>query len=366
MRRIIIFAYDFPSNNGGIARLCGEIYNQCHQHGIPVLIITCAEGDEADDIIRIYGRRGVADWKMLLTLKKNLHEGDVILTGTYHPDGMLATLTGYPVFMLAHGAEFLPGNSFFRQHIWPLYRRWVLPRATMVIANSHYTARLVQSCSSNAKVTALPLGVDPVRFSPQGTSTKDGLLHLCTISRLLKFKAQDFVIRTIASLPDEYRCRIRYDIAGKGEYKPELERLVCELNLENIVSFKGFVPDDALSSYYSEHDVFILTTREEPENKNVEGFGLVFAEAQACGIPCIGSRTGGIPDAVEDGNGGWLIEPDNEEELRQLLIQMLDHPKIVREMGNRAIKRIHEQGTWEHYFSSFLQMVNNALDISIR
>ncbi len=358
MKRLIIFSYDYPANNGGIARLCGEIYQQCIKNELPVLVITCTQGKNANNIIRLKGKRCLVDWKMYRCLKNNLQEGDVILTGTYHPDGFIATLTGYPTYMLAHGAEFLPGRTTFRKKLWPLYRKWVLNRAMKVIANSHYTAQLVKKCSPKANVVALPLAVDNIYFHPTKEKHKDGLLHLCTISRLEKFKAQDFVIKTIANLPNNYKSKIRFVIGGKGEYKTTLEKLVRDLHVEEIVHFCGFIPDDKLCDFYSENDVFILTTREEPSNNNVEGFGLVFTEAQACGIPTIGARTGGISDAIEEGNGGWLIEQDNEEELRYLLMLLIDSPNIKTIEGEKALKRIGNNCTWTIYFNHLNKILN--------
>lgn len=358
MKRLVIFSYDFPSNNGGISRLCSEIYNQCHATRTPVLVITCCQGENKSDIIRIKEKRGLLDIKMFLQLKRCLKVGDIILTDTFHPAGFLAELTGYPTYILAHGAEYLPGNSFFRRKLFPQYRKHVLGKATKVIANSSYTKGLVLSCNPLSNVVALPLAVDNVHFHPTKDKSKDGLLHLCTISRLLKFKAQDFVIKTIAKLPNNYKSKIRFVIGGKGEYKTMLEKLVRDLHVEEIVHFCGFIPDNKLCDFYSENDVFILTTREEPCNNNVEGFGLVFTEAQACGTPTIGARTGGISDAIEEGNGGWLIEQDNEEELSKLLMLLIDNPNIKKIEGEKALKRIVNNCTWTIYFNHLKELLN--------
>lgn len=358
MKRIVIFSYDFPSNNGGISRLCGEIYNQCHITNTPILVITCCKGNHANDIIRVQGKRGLLELKMFQYLRNNLRKGDIILTDTFHPAGFLAELTGYPTIILAHGAEFLPGNNFFRTKIFPKYRKYVLGKATKVITNSHYTKDLVLSCNPKSNVVALPLAVDNYHFHPTKKKHNDGLLHLCTISRLEKFKAQDFIIRTIAHLPEKYKQKIQFAIGGKGVYKPILEKMVKDFQLEDIVFFHGFIPDDKLCDFYSENDVFILTTREEPNNKNVEGFGLVFLEAQACGTPTIGSRTGGISDAIEEGNGGWLIEQDNEKDLSSLLMKLIDNPSLIEDEAKKGMERIANKCTWPIYFHQLINIIN--------
>lgn len=349
MKRIVILTYDYPPNNGGIARLCGEIVNQCKLQGKDYLVITCVDGPADAKVVRIVGKRPWNDLRILHYLRKNITDNDVILTGTFHPDGLLAFLSGHKCYFLGHGAEFLPGEGFFRRILWPHYRRWILAKPTDNISNSHYTAGLIKKCCPNANVTPLPLAVDHVRFRPTKQKYNDGLLHLCSVSRLEKFKAQDFVIKTISHLPDAYKDRIRFEIAGKGPYKDHLEKLVNDNHLENNVKFLGFISDDDLCDFYSRNDVFILTTREKKNTMEVEGFGLVFTEAQACGTACIGSRSGGIPDAIEVGEGGWLIDQDNETQLKNLLIKMIDNHSIVTEECHKARQRIEKKCNWDIY-----------------
>lgn len=361
MNKVIILTYDYPPNNGGIARLCFEIKKELEKLSIPVTVIALAntgmdlENDK--NVIRISGKRGIVEWKILSYLRQYTSKDDIILTGTFHPDGLLGILSGRKTYMLAHGAEFLPGKSFFRRVIWRIYRKWVLKQAKLVIANSHYTERLIKVCSPQSQTTVMPLAVDVDYFHPTAMKQNDGILHLCSISRLEKFKGQDFIIKTIASLPDEYKNKIRLKIGGKGPYKLELEKLVSQLELSEFISFEGFIPDNELCDFYSSSDVFILCTREEPDNKNVEGFGLVFTEAQACGTAVIGTKTGGIPDAIADGNGGWLISQDSEQELRSILIQFIDNISITKDAGIKARKRMLNEMNWQRYIKQLLNVI---------
>lgn len=359
-KRIFIVTIDYPPSNGGIARLCFELGRNLKKRGVNVTVVcpesgtTDADGDQ--NAVRLKGGRGAWELRVLRYLRKHTTPDDIIITGNYHPEGTLSILAGRKTFILAHGAEYLPGKGFFRRRIWPLYRNFVLRNATRVIANSHYTENLVKSCSQNARTIAIPLAVDERHFHPSCKKYDDGLLHLCSISRLEKFKGHDFIIKTIASLPETYRQQIRLHIGGKGEYKPALEQMVADFGIQDIVSFEGFIDNDKLSDFYSSSHVFILCTREENENRNVEGFGLVFAEAQACGTAVIGTRTGGIPDAVEDGNGGWLIEQDNLPELKKLLIKLIDDKTLAIKEGLKARQRIEEKVTWGYYIDQICEV----------
>ena len=358
MKRLIVLTYDYPPNNGGIARLCGEIVNCCKDNDLAYLVVTSVQGDcDEENVTRIRGKRGLLEIRILHYLRHNLKPGDVILTGTYHPDGIIGLLSGYPTYYLAHGAEYLPGRSAFRKYIWAWYRRLLLSRPSGIIANSSYTAGLVKRCCNTARVDTIPLAVDHNRFHPTQPKIRDGILHICTVSRLEKFKAQDFLIKTVGDLPMNYRERISVEIAGKGSYKPMLESLVSEYNLRDTISFVGFVSDKDLCDFYSRNDLFVLLTREEPEKRNVEGFGLVFLEAQACATACIGTRSGGIPDAVKDGDGGWLIEQDNANELRALLMRLIDNIELTEAEGKKARQRIERDCTWSTYFQRLLEVI---------
>jgi phosphatidylinositol alpha-1,6-mannosyltransferase len=97
----------------------------------------------------------------------------------------------------------------------------------------------------------------------------------------------------------------------------------------------------------------VLCSREVIERQEVEGFGLVFLEAQACGTPVIGTRSGGIPDAVKEGEGGWLIAPDDSATLTSILSSLSTDPESFRKMGEEARLRVERECTWEHYMRRF-------------
>lgn len=360
MKRIVILSYDYPPNNGGIARLCGGIVAELKRNEIPYIVITnVGNEEEADEnIIRITGKRGFVEWRILKYLIQNTTSDDIIVCDTWHPAGMLSLLCNRRTYILAHGAELLPGTGFYRKYIRPLYRTWVLRHSNGIIANSHYTEQLVNSLVNDLNTIAIPLPVDSTLFVPTcEKNRKDDILRICSISRLEKFKGHDFILRTISNLPSHYRCRLRFEIGGKGPYLETLQKLSAELGLEEIVSFKGFIREEELCDFYSRNDLFILCTREEPNERNVEGFGLVFTEAQACGTAVIGTRTGGIPDAISHDKGGWLIKQDSLEELSSLLKRLIDNKKFVQTQGIIARQRIEKECKWSDYMNNILAFV---------
>ncbi len=360
MRKIIILSFDYPPNNGGIARLCGEIVQQLELRHTPYLVITNVPSDiNNNNIIRILGKRGVIEFKILKYLLSNTSKDDIILCDTWHPAGSIAMLSGRKYYILAHGAEFLPGDSFIRKKIIPLYRRLVLTQSSGIIANSNYTKNLVNSLGKNIKAIALPLAIDSNKFKPTvPKNTKDSILRICSISRLEQFKGHDLIIKTIASLPEDYKNRIKLEIAGKGPYKTELMKLSSSLGLNNIINFLGFIPEEKINDFYSRNDLFILCTREEKELCNVEGFGLVFVEAQSCGTAVIGTNAGGIPDAIHNGRGGWLITQDSINELSKLLKYSINNKDNIQKEGLIARNRVIVECSQFNYADNLLKILN--------
>lgn len=360
MNRIVLLSFDYPPNNGGIARLCGGIINELKNRGIPYLVITNIPYDKEYDknIIRVTGRRGVIEFKIFRLLLKSTFSSDIIICDTWHPAGLLSILSKRRTFILAHGAEFLSGIGFYRKFIKPCYRKWVLCHSNGIIANSHYTENLVKRMVDGLRVIALPLPIDTNHFKPTKTkNNSDEVLRICSVSRLEQFKGHDFVLFTIASLPESYQKRLRLEIAGKGPYLNSLIRLSQKLNIDGVVNFCGFIDEKDLCDFYSHNDVFILCTREDNIGHNVEGFGLVFTEAQACGTAVIGTKIGGIPDAVLDGQGGWLIEQDSKNELLVLLKKLIDNKLYAQSEGIIARERVKRDYKWSDYLDKILEFV---------
>lgn len=367
-RTLLIFSYDFPPNDGGVARLCAEIADGMKLYYNNVIVLTHKKDKgellynyKSIKVVEIDAPRGQLEWQLLKYLRQweNKAQTD-ILCGLFHPEATIAWLAGFRnVFILGHGTEFLSGHSWFRKNFWlPVYARWILKQSQAVIANSHYTARLIKEVSPKASIKVLPLGVNPNFFRPIASKKNDGNLYLVTVSRILQFKGYDFVANVIACLPEHYRSKIRWTIGGKGDYLEELQQLVRKLGIEQQVDFCGFVPDEDLPMVYSSADVFIMPTREQEGDTSVEGFGLVFLEAQACGTPAIGARTGGIPDAVIPGEGGWLINQDNTEELSALLQSLIDQPESVTAQALAGRKRVENTANWSYYCSQLKNIFN--------
>jgi phosphatidylinositol alpha-1,6-mannosyltransferase len=370
---LLLFAFEYPPVSGGIARLCrgiGETFERGHFNA-RVLTQDCAATPCAGlPEIRVASRRPLREWLAFQRLRKMRGASSIRRTticGVWYPEGLIAYLAGVrPLVILAHGAELLPTVDRWRRPLWNALQRLVLEGANLVIANSEYTQRLVSRVAPKANVETIPPAVNPIHFAPgdrEAAKTKFGVAGkrvLCTVSRIHHYKAHDTVLRAIASLPPGEREQLVYLVVGKGPYERELRKLAVELEVESHVRWLGFVSEEDLPQIYCASDLFVLCTRDAPEERAVEGFGLVFLEAQSCGTPVVGTRSGGIPAAIRDGKGGWLIEQDDGQKLTDIIRELVGSPESFRIAGTQARERVLRENTWERYGQRFVSTLQSA------
>ena len=364
-----LFSFDFPPLDGGIARLCSELAAGLSRRGLPVNVLSQQPGDERDancTAIRVTRHRPFRELSAFRQLLKRRGQGPVIC-GLWYPEGLLATLAGAgPRIVLAHGSELMPTRSAWRRGLWRRLMRWTLSNAALVAANSRYTKELVEKAAPDCRAVAIPLAVDHQRFTPGGRYAAKAKLGvsgkhvLLTVSRLKRYKGHETVFRALASLDERIRRDFVYLIAGKGPDRKALDIAARQLGIADLVRWLGYVPDNDLPDLYRAADLFVLCTREDPEQQEVEGFGLAFLEAQACGTPVVGTRTGGIPDAVVEGEGGWLIREDDDAALARLLARIASAPDEFATQGCAARARVERECTWEHYIEQFIRELASA------
>jgi len=368
-RNLLIIAYDYPPSTGGVARLCSEITKGMHSYYASVTVMTIDYGENNNatyhDIkagfIKLPPKRIVCEFKAIAELRKLKNKDSYdVLCGVWHPEALLALLGGMRnIFVLGHGTEFLSGTSKFRKKFWlPIYGKWVLKRVSRVICNSYYTKSLVHEISSEIKAEALPLAVDHNFFTPKKELKKElKIIKIATVSRVLKFKGHLTILKALENLKTEYRNCVEWNIAGKGPYLKELKELVANSPVNSQVTFNGFVPDENLPDFYRDNDVFVLLTEASKLATHVEGFGLVFLEAQASGLAVVGSNTGGISDAISEGNGGWLIDQKKSSLLTQKIEFLLQNPDVVLLQGQKARARVEANCTWDIYCEELYKII---------
>jgi phosphatidylinositol alpha-1,6-mannosyltransferase len=175
---------------------------------------------------------------------------------------------------------------------------------------------------------------------------------LLTVSRLYARKGIDRVIQSLPAvlrrIPD-----LVYLVVGDGGYRPELEQLVSRHELGANVVFAGAVPDYELTDHYSLGDVFIMANREMPDGET-EGFGLVFLEANACGLPVIAGKAGGSVDAVTDQVNGLVVDGDDVAAIGAAVIALFDDAALRERLRDGGTEVASASG-WERRVDQFLR-----------
>lgn len=183
------------------------------------------------------------------------------------------------------------------------------------------------------------------RIQPRPDRRDDGVLRLLTVSRLNSeeaYKGQDHVIEALARIrKTQPNLRIEYTIVGDGRDISRLKQRSVSCGVDKLVRFEpGVKHRDELLDKYHHHDVFIMPSRygHWGGRWRGEGFGIVYVEAAACGLPTIAYRCGGVMDIVEHGHSGLLAEPDNIEDLARQISELAASPERLHQLSNNARK----------------------------
>lgn len=165
--------------------------------------------------------------------------------------------------------------------------------------------------------------------------------NLLFCGRLTKEKGINYLIqsmpRIINNFPD-----VKLTIAGSGSQRKELEYLICKLNISANVIFVGRINNKKLQKFYSESDIILVpSVWDEP-------FGLVGVEAMSVGRPVIASNVGGIPEWLDDGKTGFLVDPGNSEQIAGKVIELFSDRKLLEQMGKNARKKAEQFSIEKH------------------
>jgi phosphatidylinositol alpha-1,6-mannosyltransferase len=219
-----------------------------------------------------------------------------------------------------------------------------------VIVNSRFTAAAaIRHGAAPDLVRVVHPVVDASRFDCRRSGLEirkryrlDGRQVLLTVGRLVPRKGHDTVLRALPELLRQVP-EAHYLVVGEGPERDKLEAYATELGLIDRVTFTGHVRDEALPSYYSAADLFVMVSRERPELGDIEGFGIVYLEASAAGRAVVAGRSGGVPDAVEDGISGILVEPDDPHRLAETLGRLLQDRNLRERLSRGGRKRVLER-----------------------
>jgi glycosyltransferase involved in cell wall biosynthesis len=251
---------------------------------------------------------------------------------------LAARATGARLTVFVHGAEW--GHDDWRR-LEPV-TTLVAQQADVVVANSRYTAGLCTDATGRTAIEVIHPGVDHERFHPERTPhTTAGGLTVLFVGHLHPRKGPIVLARAIPLVLEQRRDAgtdeppVRFVFAGpdRGE-AGAVREVIADHGLEASVQIRGAVATAELPDLYRSADVVVF-----PTVWRTEGFGMVAAEAMACGVPVVASRIAAIPEVVDDGVTGLLFAPGDERELAAKLALLLANEPLRRSMGAAGVER---------------------------
>jgi len=216
--------------------------------------------------------------------------------------------------------------------------------------------------SAKAMVKIAP-GIDTTHFAPQPSATQLreslGLSDkkvIVSVGRLVHRKGQDSLI---SSLPEILRHHPEAHIlmVGTGPYLNHLEALAQKYAVQESITFIGRIQYSDLPRYICAGDIFAMPSRSRLAGLEVEGLGIVYLEASACGLPVIAGKSGGAPDAVLEGETGITVDGRNPADVARAVIDLFDNPIKAKEMGERGREWINSNWRWEIWSNKFIELL---------
>jgi phosphatidylinositol alpha-1,6-mannosyltransferase len=360
----------FPPTTGGSGRWFWETYRRLPREDF---VIAAGQSPQAEAFdrthdlrvrrlplaLKAWGLRSVEGlrgyWRALKALWPLVRAEGVrrVHCGRCLPEGVMALALKcshrLPYLCYVHGED-VTTAKYSREHTW-LVRR-VLANADFLIANSRNTGRILREEWGMApgRVRVLHPGVDTRYFTPAARDPEARARLgwgdrpvLLTVGRLQKRKGQDMMIRALPAVrrvvPD-----VLYAVLGAGEELANLQALARAEGLTGHVQFLGEISDAQLLTCYRQCDLFVLPNRQE--GKDIEGFGMVLLEAQACGKPVVAGDSGGTGETMDIPWTGCVVNCDGPGALAEVVAGLLADRAARERMGQAAREWVVDRFDW--------------------
>jgi phosphatidyl-myo-inositol dimannoside synthase len=259
------------------------------------------------------------------------------------------------------------GHEVWWSRIWPF--SWAMRRISQQVDHLTYLggftqraiAKAISTAAADAMVKIAP-GIDTEHFAPiDATALKDQLglgdkKVIVSVGRLVHRKGQDTLIEAmpeiISAVPDAHLLMI-----GEGPYRAYLENRTKALDVQSSVTFIGRIQYADLPRYICTGDIFVMPSRSRLAGLEVEGLGIVYLEASACGLPVIAGNSGGAPDAVLEGKTGLVVDGRSSREVAQAVIELLSDTARCKEMGANGRQWIIKEWRWDIWATRFAELL---------
>ncbi len=346
MKKLALITLDYPPERGGVARYLGGLVeasdgafdvfvNETHQasgpgHVQPVKLIVS----------------GWPSWRPMVGFIRGLRRKGygLVLVSHVLPVGVAAMvarwLGGLPYAVICHGLDLRLARISRRKR---LLARLALGSAQVVLVNSEATAREVRLVAPSVKPRVLTPAITPGTYPSRSEARQkldvpsDAKL-VVSVCRFVSRKGLDHLIEAVGKLSD-----VQLVLVGNGHERDRLSALAQPYGER--IRFVSHASDAERDTWLAAADVFALPARDEGDD--VEGFGIVFLEAAAAGLPCVAGKSGGVGEAIVDGETGLLVDPTDVGSIRAAIQKLLNDPALRERMGQAGRERVLKDFRWD-------------------
>lgn len=383
-KKVLVLTENFPPISGGSGRWFWELYSRLPKEQYLILaddVERAAEFDATHDlnVLRVplnspeWGLKSLRGlkyyWRSVRLVKRlikqhqitHIHCGRVIHEGV--TAWLVKMITGTPYLCYVHGEDVETAATSGEHN---LMVKQVCKNADALICNSHNSANIVKRLkyASDDKIQVLHPGVDAMLFVPAGADQAFrqqmgwlGRKVVITVGRLQERKGQDMMIRAMALLKQQFPD-VLYAVIGRGECLASLKSLAAELNLSEHVQFLTEVTDAQMIQCYQQSEVFILPNR--TIDNDIEGFGMVLVEAQACGKPVIAGDSGGTKETMLLNESGYVIDCTDAQLISNTVARLLADPVHSAKMGQNGRTHVESELDWRAHVIKASALFNQS------
>lgn len=361
--KIVMLTHEFYPKRGGIAIYCEEMAKAAVKRGYNLAVWAPQHLALANHSmpfpLKPLNNRGSLNWpcriitateiikhyKSINDATLYLPEPGPIITAMYLQ--LTMPLPGKRKVMTLHGSEILrftrsPHRTFlFKKLLAQMDRIGVVSKYVggLLLAKFPEVKGKIEIVSGALRSDFF--GVHPAEPQANLSDQPADKLRIITVGRIHPRKGQHFVIAALGLLPAALKATVEYHIIGPIVQQGYFEQLHDMAEQSNIsINFVGEVGDDRLHHHYTQADIFCMTSAQQATS--IEGFGLVYLEASYCGLPIVAHDTGGVSEAVRDGETGIIVSPGNTQHLAQALQKLIANPALRKQLGAAGRQRVRE------------------------
>ena len=370
---VLCITNDFGPRAGGIETFVIGLIERMPRGS--VVIYTSQQGDTAEydqRWLKVYGVEVIRDKsKILLPTLRVGRKARSILSSREIQNVFFGAAA--PLGLLSHGLRragatrivaLTHGHEVWWAKLWPftIAIRRIGKGVDVLTYLGNFTKNAISrslTSSAQSSMVRIAPGIDTSHFAPveDAHHLKEeldlaGKRVIVSVGRLVHRKGQDTLVEALPAILQEFPDA-HLLFVGVGPHLEYIHKRAIQLGVLGSISFVGRVQYGELPRFISVGEIFAMPSRSRLAGLEVEGLGIVYLEASACGLPVVGGLSGGAPDALLEGETGFAVDGLNPEEVSNAVLKLLRQPELAAKMGQRGREWVIQEWEWRHWSARF-------------